>query len=340
MTASPLLPVSPTTAVGSTPEATRSLSYVGIDVSKDSFVVCLMPARQSRSFAQTAAGHAEAIAWLQQNQPLGRIVLEATGGYERKLMMALLDAKLPTSIVNPRQSHHAARTLNKLDKSDHSDAEVLAWMAEHLQSSLAIRPPKGQLKLQDLVARRAQWVALKTSETNRRQQAHEVIAQQSIDRVLKLVKGEIAKLEATIARLIDADDEWRRKAQLLQSASGVGPATSNLLVAELPELGHANRAEISALVGLAPRLDQSGKRDGRRYIQGGRAAVRTALYMATLSAIRHNPAIQRYYTHLRQLGKVPKVAITACMRKLLIILNSMLKTNTAWRDVTVPLLPT
>jgi transposase len=328
MTASASQPVLP-------PAVISPPAYAGIDVSKDSFVVCLLPARESRAFSQTPAGFAEAIAWL-GGQPMRRIVLEATGGYERHLLMALLDAGLPTAMINPRQSHHAALTLNELDKSDCSDAEVLAWMAEHLDSALAIRPPEKQQELQDLVARRAQLVQLKTMETNRRQQAHNVTARRSIDKVLKLLKGEIAKLEAAIAKLIDADDEWRRKAQLLQSAKGVGTATSNLLVAELPELGRVNRAEISALVGVAPRLDQSGKREGQRYIQGGRASVRTALYMATLSAIRHNPAIKRYYAHLRQLGKAAKVAITACMRKLLGILNTMLKTNTPWRDTTVP----
>jgi transposase len=337
MTASQSQAVSQATAVGSPQPATGPLGYVGIDVSKDSLVVCLLPARQSRNFPQTTAGHVAAIAWL-QNLPIGRIVLEATGGYERPLMIALLDAQLPVSVVNPRQSHHAARTLDKLDKSDRSDAEVLAWMAEHVQSALTPRPREKQLALQDLVARRGQLVQLKTMETNRRQQAHHATARASIDEVLRLLKREIARLERAIAKLIQADDQWRRQAQLLQSASGVGPATSHLLVAELPELGRANRAQIGALAGVAPRLDQSGKHDGRRYIQGGRASVRTALYMATLSAIRHNPAIKKYYIHLRQLGKVPKVAITACMRKLLIVLNSMLKTDTAWRDVTVPLL--
>jgi transposase len=292
-----------------------------------------MPARELRSFPQTPAGFADAIAWLREPSPR-RLVLEATGGYERLLLMALLDAELPVAVVNPRQSHHARLAMNKLDKSDHSDAEVLAWMAEHVDAELAARTPEKLRELRDLVARRTQLVQLKTIETNRRQQAHSSAAQRSIDKVLKCLKDEIAKLEAAIAKLIDADDEWRAKAKLLQSASGVGAATSNLLVAELPELGRANRAEISALVGVAPRLDQSGKREGQRYIQGGRASVRNVLYMATLSAIRHNPAIKQHYVHLRQLGKLAKVALTACMRKLLGILNTILKTNTPWHDVT------
>lgn len=323
------------TASSSQPVVPSPPAYVGIDVSKDSFVVCVRPTQELRNFPQTSAGFAAAIAWLGR-WPIQRIVLEATGGYERRLLMALLDAKLPTAMINPRQSHHAALTLNQLDKSDRSDAAVLAWMAEHLDSPLTVRPPEKQQELQDLVARRAQLVQLKTMETNRRQQAYNVTAQRSIDKVLKLLEGEIARLETAITRLIDADDEWRRKVQLLQSAKGVGPVTSQLLVAELPELGQANRAQIQALVGVAPRLDQSGKRVGECYIRGGRASVRTALYMATLSAIRHNRVIKRYYVHLRQLGKAPKVAIVACIRKLVGILNTILKTNTPWRDLDAP----
>ncbi len=332
MTASNSQPTTPNNVADSS-SMSGPPQFVGLDVAKDSFVICLLPAGQSRSFRQTAAGHAEAIAWL-KSWPVDRIVLEATGGYERDLLLALLDAGLPASVINPRQSHHAAKTLNQLDKSDRSDAEVLAWMAKHLAPEVTRRPPEKILELQDLVTRRGQLILLRTAETNRRQQTRSAKAQKSIDKVLKCLKHEVADIEQAISKLINADDQWRNKAQLLESTIGVGATTSHLLVAELPELGQLNRAQITALVGLAPRLDQSGKRDGQRYITGGRATVRSALYMAALSAIRYNQAIKRYYQHLRACGKVFKVAIVACMGKLLRILNAIVKTNLPWRDVT------
>jgi len=335
MTASASQPASPTTIVTSSPEGVLPALYVGIDVSKDSFVVHLRPAGTSRTFQQTPAGLDQVIAWLQP-QGVKLMVLEATGGYERKLALALLDAGLPTSVVNPRQSHHAAKVLNRLDKSDHSDAEVLSWMAEHLGPALATRPTKEALELQDLMARRTQLIQMRTAETNRRQQAHHEAARRSIDKIVKTLNGELAKIDAAIAKLIDADDTWRRTAELVQSTIGVAVGTSNMLIAELPELGRLNREKIAALAGLAPRLDQSGTRDGNRHIQGGRSSVRTALYMATLSAIRHNPVIKEYYVHLRAKGKVFKVAITACMRKLLNILNALVKHDTPWRDLLAP----
>ena len=306
--------------------------FVGIDVAKDSFVACVLPARQSRTFSQTREGFDEAIAWLKTFTPR-RVVLEATGGYERDLLLALLEAGLPTASINPRQSHHARQTLLQLDKTDHADAEVLAWMAEHLQLRLQESPPEKLLQLQDLVARRSQLVRMKTAEMNRKQMARLNSEKNSIERHLKFLVREVKSLEGAIAKLIEADDDWTHTARLLQSMPGVGPATSHALLAELPELGQANREQISALAGLAPRAVQSGPYDGPRHIRGGRANVRAALYMATLAALRCNPVIKHYYIHLKQLGKQAKVAITACMHKLLMILNSMLKAGQPWRNV-------
>lgn len=315
-------------------EATTSrvltLHYVGIDVAKESFVVCVQPTGQSRTFSQTRAGYEEVIAWLKPLAPR-RIVLEATGGYERELLWALLEAGLPTASINPRQSHHARQALLQLDKTDHSDAEVLAWMAEHLQLRLQESPPKKLLELQDLVTRRAQLIRMRTAEKNRSQQCRLREEQRSLERHLKFLDKEIKQLEAAIAKHVEADDDWNQTARLLQSTPGVGPATSHLLIAELPELGKANREQITALAGLAPRATQSGTYDGPRQIRGGRTNVRSALYMATIAALRCNEVIKGYYVHLRKLGKQAKVAITACMRKLLIILNSMLKANQPWR---------
>jgi transposase len=315
----------------------RKPFFVGIDVAKDSFVVFaheagVFPQGQSRIFVQTPAGFAEVIDWLRA-WPVRRIVLESTGDYERNLLLALLDAGLPAVTVNPRQSHHAAKTLGRFDKSDKADAVVLSWMAEHVESEVSRRPSTKELELQDVVTRRRQLVELRTIELNRHKQAHNAKAKRSIDKVLKCLNSEIADIEKTIAKLIDADDDWRRKAQLLETVIGVGAKTSNLLVAELPELGKLNRAEITALVGLAPRLHESGTYRGQRRIRGGRQNVRNALYMAALTAVRHNPILKKHYLRLKASGKVFKVAIVACMAKLLRILNAMIKSNTPWRDI-------
>ena len=311
--------------------------FAGIDVAKDSFVLFVFEAGafsqgQSRNFEQSPAGFAEAIAWLLACS-VQRIVLESTGDYERNLLLALLDAGLPAVTVNPRQSHNARMTLNRLDKDDHSDAGVLAWMAEHVESEVSRRPSTKELELQDLVARRRQLVELRTMETNRHKQAHNTKAKRSIDKVLKCLKGEIADIEKAISKLINADDDWHRKATLLKTVAGVGTTTSNLLIAELPELGKLNRAEITALAGLAPRLYESGAYRGQRRIRGGRLYVRNALYMSTLTAIRYNPILKKYFVRLRASGKLFKVALVACMAKLLRILNSMIKTNQPWRDI-------
>ena len=207
-------------------------------------------------------------------------------------------------------------------------------MAEHVESEVTRRPSSKELELQDLVARRRQLVELRTIETNRHKQAFNAKAKRSIDKVLKCLNGEIADIEKIIAKLIDADDDWRRKAQLLQTVVGVGEKTSNLLIAELPELGNLNRSEITALAGLAPRLHESGQYRGQRHIRGGRQYVRCSLYMAALSAVRYNPIIKKYYIRLRASGKAFKVAIVACMAKLLRILNVLIKNNKPWRDVT------
>ena len=324
--------IPPTNAAPTTPNSPASATCVGIDIGKAAFVTCLLPTRETRTWQNTAEGIAAAVAWLLGVVPQ-RIVLEATGGYERELLLAMLDAGLPAASVNPRQSHHARHALLKLDKTDHSDAEVLAWMAQHMDLEVTARPSENLLKLRDLVARRMQLVQMRTAEMNRRQMAKLRSEQKSIDRHVQFLEREIKKLAAEIAKLIEADEQWHKAAQLLQSVPGVGATTAHTLIAELPELGHASREQISALAGLAPRAKQSGMHDGPRHIYGGRAVVRTSAYMATLCAIRCNPMLKQTYIRLRKLGKLAKVAITACMRKLLIVLNSLLKTGQAWRNV-------
>ena len=312
--------------------------YVGIDISKESFVVCVAPQQTLRTFAQTPAAQAECLQWL-QTLSVQRIVIEATGGYERAVVALLIGAKLPVALINPRQSHHARAILAQANKSDPADAAVLAWMAEHVTTRPVAETTAIQAEMQGYVQRRQQLLQMQTAELNRRQQQLPKAVLQSLQRSLKALSKELDTIDAAIAKLIESNEDWSQKAKLLQSVKGVGQVTSQTLIAELPELGQLNRQQIASLTGLAPRLFESGQYRGERHISGGRSNVRSALYMATLSAIKYNPAIKRQYISLKQRGKKFKVAMTACMRKLVTILNAMLKTNQTWRDVTAPCTP-
>jgi transposase len=260
-------------------------------------------------------------------------VLEATGGYEQRLAAELFDAGHSVAIVNPRQVRDFARALGVLAKNDRVDARVLASYAQHVPLREFEKPSEKQRELASLVTRRRQLQALRISETNRLEMATAKLAQKSIRHVLDLLRKELKKLDAEIARLIAADDDWRNKSDLLQSVPGVGPATSASLVAELPELGRVNRQEIASLVGLAPFDRDSGRCHGQRAIWGGRHSVRSSLYMAALTARRCNPVIRAFAERLARAGKRSKVILTACMRKLLVILNTMVRNQTAWHSI-------
>jgi transposase len=259
------------------------------------------------------------------------IVLEATGGFERPLAAELVDAGHATAIVNPRQVRDFARGIGVLAKNDRVDARVLATYAQHVRPRLLEKPSEKQLELNALVLRRRQLLKLQTAERNRSGQTTVKLPSKSIRHVLDLLRKEIKRHDVEIARLIADNDDWRSKSELLQTVPGVGPATSASLVAELPELGKLNRQQIAALVGLAPFSRDSGQSQGQRSIWGGRASVRHALYMAALTAGRWNPIIRAFAERLRQAGKRRKVVLTACMRKLLIILNTMLRNQTPWK---------
>lgn len=309
--------------------------YVGIDVSKSKFDVCLLPDGLGREFAYDDAGVA-ALRELLRGRGSCFVVLEATGGLERRLATELLDAGHPVAVVNPRQARDFARGLGVLAKNDRLDARGLALFAQHVQPRRLEKTSEKQQQLAELVTRRRQLLQLHTAELNRQQQASTKLAVKSIRQVLEVLVKQLAKIDAEIARLIEADDDWRHKSELLRSVPGVGPATSATLVAELPELGKLNRQQISALAGLAPFDRDSGQFRGRRAIWGGRASVRSMLYMAALTARRCNPTIRAFADRLRDAGKKTKVVLTACMRKLLVILNAMLKTNTAWNQLPDP----
>jgi transposase len=314
----------------------RVITWVGIDVAKDSLDVAWMCATGTErcSVLNAPAGYGSLLVKLPPPDA-ARVVVEATGGYERPLVTALIEAGYRVAVVNPRQVRDFAKAAGILAKTDRLDALVLARFGQQFQPRILEEDPKRRVELMQLVARRRQLIELRTMESNRQGQSTARAAQKSIRHVLKLLEKEIELLEAEIARLLQADDDWRGKIELLSSVPGVAKVTSATLVAEVPELGRLNRQAIAALVGLAPFNDDSGRHRGTRRIAGGRAAVRHVLYMATLSARRCNPVIHAFAQRLAAQGKKPKVIITACMRKLLVILNTMLKNNSPWKTSAV-----
>lgn len=309
--------------------ANSKVSFVGIDVSKAKFDVWILPTDARLTCRYDNEGIERLLEQLTQHECV--VVLEATGGYERRLAAELIDAGHAVAIVNPRQVRDFARGLGVLAKNDRVDAHILARYAQLAPLRMFDKPSEKQQELAGLITRRRQLQTLRISETNRLELATAKLAQKSIRHVLDLLRKELKKLDAEIARLIAADDDWRSKSELLQSVPGVGPATSASLVAELPELGRVNRQEIASLVGLAPFDRDSGRSHGQRSIWGGRHSVRSSLYMAALTARRCNPVIRAFADRLQRAGKRSKVILTACMRKLLIILNTMVRNQTAWK---------
>jgi transposase len=309
-----------------------SRHIVGIDISKDRLdVACLPRAVAPAAFDNDAEGHAALIAWLRPISPQ-LIVLESTGGYQRLLVAALAAAGLPVVVVNPRQVRDFARAMGILAKTDAIDAEVLARFGEKINPPLRPLPDKDASLLIDLLARRRQLVELQTAESNRLRQATASRIKASVRKVLTAIKRELASLEDEIDERIEGSPIWQAKEELLTSVPGVGRITSRTLLACLPELGSISRQTIAALVGVAPINRDSGTMRGKRTIAGGRKVVRSALYMATLVATRSNPVIRAQYLKLQATGKVKKLALVACMRKLLVILNAMIRTGKPWRS--------
>ncbi len=304
---------------------------VGIDVSKAHLDVALRPAGESLRGPYDAQGITTVIARLSQLRPT-RIVLEATGGLERPLLRALVDAALPVIVVNPRQVRDFAKATGQLAKTDALDAQVLARFAEVIQPAVRALPDPQTEELAALLARRRQVLAMQRAEQNRLDRAPARV-QKRIEAHLRWLSAELARLDADLDDRIQQSPVWREREDLLQSVPGIGPVMSRTVLAELPELGLLNRKQIAALVGVAPFNRDSGHLRGRRTIWGGRAPVRTALYMATLVATRWNPIIRQFYQRLRAAGKAPKVALVAAMRKLLTILNAMVHQRTPWRSV-------
>lgn len=301
--------------------------WIGIDIAKATLAVHVHPEGRFLSLPNSAEGYAELLVRL-AGRSVGNVLLEATGGYERPVMRALADAGLPVTRINPRRARAFAHALGKTAKTDPIDAAMLARMAE-LVVAERLHPSAAQEELRALVQRREQLVQQRDDDRRRlKQTTHERIRACLAEHILWL-RGQIRAIGKDIARLQQqVDDDLARR---LMAVPGIGPVTAASLQAYLPELGHLDRREIAALAGLAPYNADSGKREGKRRIRGGRGAIRRVLYMACWCVIRLQPDFQARYRRLREQGKCAKVAITACMRVLLIRLNAMARDKTEWR---------
>jgi len=302
--------------------------YVGIDVCKAHLDVALRPTGAASRHPNTPAGVAALVASLSPLSP-ARIVVEATGGWERPLAEALRAAGLSVAVVNPRRARDFARSAGRLAKTDALDAAALAHFAESLRPEPTPAPDPEAEELEALTDRRDQLVAARTAEKARLPLARPA-QRPSIERHLEWLGGEIRDLEEEIERRLQASSEFREKARLLRSVPGVGRLTAPALLARLPELGRLSGKQLAALCGVAPLNRDSGSYRGRRGTWGGRADVRKALFMAAFAGLRHNPVIRAFFDRLCAAGKPKRVALVACMRKLLLILNSLLKHGQVW----------
>lgn len=317
-------------------------TFVGIDVAKDKLDVFIDLTPGSGAAHFTVVNDEAGIASIRQrlqSLTVGLIVIEHSGRYERRCALELMDAGFAVALVNPRQTRDFARAINWMAKNDRIDARLLAEFGKRVEPRPSERIPANRAELDELVGRRRQLVQMRIAEKTRLQQASAKSVTRSIQESLERLDSQIQKLEKRIAKLIENDDDWRSKAELLRSVPGVGPVVASTLVAELPELGKFNRGEIASLVGVAPFDRESGRWKGQRTCFGGRVAVRSTLYMAVITAKRCNPIIRALAARLSAAGKAFKVVIVACMRKLLTILNHMAATGHPWNPKTINLQP-
>lgn len=306
-------------------------SFVGIDVSGDRLDVHVLPSGVRFQLANTPREMWPLVARLSElDAPL--IVLEATGGLQTPIARTLADAGHAVCVVNPRQVRDFARSIGLLAKTDRLDAYAIARFAEAVRPAPRAVCDRARAELAALVARRRQLVAMRTAETNRLKRTEAALLRRRIAVHVRWLHREIDAVEKDLRAAVVHDPAWRTSADLMLTAPGIGPATATTLLAGLPELGRLDRRAIASLVGVAPLSRDSGALKGKRTVWGGRRDVRAALYMASLVASRHNPVIRSFYKRLIAAGKSPKAALTACMRKLLVILNAMLRDQKPWRS--------
>jgi transposase len=316
--------------------AAAAAVFVGVDVSKEKLDLARSDATEVRTVLNDADGIASIVRSLTAACRPAMIVVEATGGLERPLMAALLDADLPVALVHPGRVRYFAKGLGILSKTDRIDARVLLRFGQLAAPRLAERRSENQAELQALVVCRRQLNVTRVQQTNRLGAAlASKPARRAVEAVIKTLDKQIERLDKQLRELIDADDDFRHLDGLLQSVPGVGPTLSATLAAEMRELGDTDRRQVGALAGVAPFNRDSGAMAGKRSIRGGRTAVRCVLYMATVAAVRFNPVIRAFSERLRAAGKANKVRIVACMRKLLTLLNAMVRDDLTWDQLDV-----
>lgn len=304
-------------------------SFVGIDVSKDTLVIHSIPDEEALQVVYDDAGIEAACRRLVELAPT-LIVLEATGGLEVRVATELAARGLPVAVVNPRQVRDYAKSTGELAKTDRLDAAMLSQFAKAVRP--AVRPLKDSdtRELDDLVTRRRQLIDMRVQETQRLERAASKLSRKSLKTHIAWLDKRIGDIEDDMQRRLRASDVWRVKDDLLNSIPGIAAVTTTTMLAKCPELGQLNRHAIAKLIGVAPLASDSGKHRGRRFVWGGRAEVRAVLYMAAVSAMRYNPVIRAFAKRLKAAGKPGKVVVVACMRKLLIIMNAVLKNQTPW----------
>ncbi|HSB55812.1 MAG TPA: IS110 family transposase [Gemmatimonadales bacterium] len=303
--------------------------FVGIDISKAYLDTALRPGPPVARHTNDPAGIAALVARLQPLSP-ALVVVEATGGLELPLVAALQVAKIPVAAINPRQARDFAKALGRLAKTDRIDAEVLAHFAEAVRPAARPLPSAEVQALDALLSRRQQLLEMRVMESNRLGTCSDPTVRTGLERHLAWLATEVADADRLLSEAVKASPAWREKDELLRSIPGLGPVTSLTLLAALPELGSLDGGKLSALVGLAPFADDSGTRRGGRHVRGGRAVVRRVLYLAALSATRHNPALSAFRVRLAVRGKKAKVILTAVARKLLVIANAVIRTGRHW----------
>ena len=308
-------------------ELTKSVN-IGIDVSKDWLDISVLPTGESWRTENNIGNMDALIKKLEALKP-ERIVIESTGGYEQMVTAQLILAKLPVSRVNPRRVRYFARSIGQLAKTDTIDAKNLAYFGEVVKPALTTLPTEQEQVLSALLTRSEQLVAFLVAEKNRMQLAADKV-KPSLNEHITWLKNEIKSLDKEISDFIDNSPDLKEKDELLREVKGIGPKTSAKLIADVPELGKCDRKQIAALIGVAPYAQESGRKKGQRSISGGRPDVRTIMYMATLAATRSNEVIKVFYQRLLKAGKKKKVAIVACMRKLLTMLNAMVRDRKPW----------
>jgi transposase len=308
--------------------------YVGIDVSKEKLDLARSDRSDVLQFTNDAAGIAAIVAMMKEAKAV-LIVIESTGGLERTLVGALLDENLPAALVHPGRVRNMAKALNINAKSDKIDARVLYLFGQKAQPRISQKASKNREDLSDLVTCRRQLITTRVQQSNRLGSSYSSAARKSINAIINALDKQIEKLDRQIRRLIDADDDFRDLEKILLSVPGVGPALAAALLADLPELGQLDRQPVCAIVGVAPFANESGNFKGQRTIRGGRAHLRNVLYMNAITAIRCNPVIQLFAQRLQEKNKRSKVVIVAVMRKLLSLLNVMIRDGLLWHELNI-----